>query len=128
MEFVLRRLCEEFGEANARRLKLADLQRGYLAATAKAKGGEFDSTAAVMKVATVGETLSPAASVSTLCQIPINVLYGPTSDEAQYKTCTIYFYADGLQWTFTGCQGTWSLELTSGGMGVDSVFQEMLKE
>jgi len=77
--------------------------------------GVADYTAA--KVATVGETLSPAASVSTLCQIPVNVLYAPISDETQYKTCTIYFYADGLQWTFTGCQGTWSLELTSGGMG-----------
>lgn len=55
VEFVLRRLCEEFGEANARRLKLADLQRGYLAAAARAKGGEFESAARVMKVASVGE-------------------------------------------------------------------------
>ena len=69
------------------------------------------------KVATVGETMASAMTVSTLAQVPINVLYGPTSDESQYKTCTIYFYADGLQWTFTGCQGTWSLELTSGGIG-----------
>lgn len=55
VEFVLRRLCEEFGEANARRLKLADLQRGYLAAAARAKAGEFESAASVMKVASVGE-------------------------------------------------------------------------
>lgn len=54
-EFVLRRLCEEFGEANARRLKLSDLQRGYLAAAARAKGGNFESAARVMKVARLGE-------------------------------------------------------------------------
>lgn len=69
------------------------------------------------KVATVGETAATAFAVATLAQVPINVLYGPTSDEATYKSCTIHFYADGLQWTFTGCQGTWSLELTAGGTG-----------
>lgn len=78
--------------------------------------GVMDYTAG--RVATVGETAASAFTVSTLAQVPINVLYAPTSDEATYKTCTIYFYADGLQWTFTGCQGTWSLELTSGGTGL----------
>lgn len=71
VEFVLRRLCEEFGEANARRLKLADLQRGYLAASARAKSGEFESAASVMKVTTVGELWNfsmeaPTQSASTV--------------------------------------------------------------
>ena len=71
VEFVLRRLCEEFGETNARRLKLADLQRGYLAAAARSKVGEFESAASVMKVATVGELWNfsieaPAESASTV--------------------------------------------------------------
>lgn len=78
--------------------------------------GVVDYTAG--RVATVGETAAGAFTPATLTQVPINILYSPTSDEATYKTCTIYFYADGLQWTFTGCQGTWSVELTSGGTGV----------
>ena len=71
----------------------------------------------VGKVATIGETLATAGTVSTLAQIPINILYSPTSDESTYKTCTVYFYADGFQWKFTGVQGSWSIELTTGGMG-----------
>jgi hypothetical protein len=71
VEFVLRRLCEEFGETNARRRKLADLQRGYLAAAARAKVGEFESAAGVMKIATVGELWNfsieaPAEAASTV--------------------------------------------------------------
>jgi len=71
VEFVLRRLCEEFGEANARRLKLADLQRGYLAAVAKAKGGEFESAAAVMKIATVGDLWNFSIEVSDKTSSPL---------------------------------------------------------
>ena len=71
----------------------------------------------VGKLASLGETLSPTGGAGTLTQIPISVRYAPTSDEAVYKTATIYFYADGFQWIFTGCVGTWSLELTSAGMG-----------
>lgn len=84
--------------------------------------GVLDYTAG--RVATIGETMATAATVSTLLQVPINVLYAPTSDEAVYKTATIYAYADGLQWTFTGCQGTWSLEMTSGGIGMLTVEME----
>ena len=69
------------------------------------------------RVATLGETMATAGSVSTLAQVPINVLYGPTSDEAVYKTATIYFFADGLRWRFTGAVGNWSLELSTGGIG-----------
>ncbi len=67
------------------------------------------------RVITVGDTRTAMTS-STNLQIPNNVLYSPTSDESTYKTATIMFYADGLQWIFTGCQGTWSLEMTTGGI------------
>jgi hypothetical protein len=68
------------------------------------------------RVITVGDTRT-LMTTSSLLQIPINVLYSPTSDESVYKTLTIYFYADGLLWTFTGAVGTASLELTAGGIG-----------
>jgi hypothetical protein len=69
------------------------------------------------RVATVAESMATAATISTLAQIPKNVLYTPTSDESVFKTCTLYFYADGLNWRFCGAQGTWTLELTTGGIG-----------
>lgn len=69
------------------------------------------------RVATLGSTLSAAPTTTTLAQIPQNTLYTPTSDEAVYRTVTLYFYADGLRWRFTGCMGTWGLELRSGEIG-----------
>ena len=77
--------------------------------------GIVDYTAA--RVITTGDTAGTAYTIGSLLQIPINVLYSPTSDESVYKTATIYFYADGLLWTFTGALGTPSLELTTGGIG-----------
>jgi hypothetical protein len=77
--------------------------------------GIVDYTAS--RVITIGETSPVAFTTSSLLQIPVNVLYSPTSDEAVYKTATIYFYADGLVWTFTGALGTPTLELTTGGIG-----------
>ncbi len=77
--------------------------------------GIVDYTAA--RVITTGDTAGTAYTVGSNLQIPVNVLYSPTSDEAVYKTATIYFYADGLLWTFTGALGTPSLELTTGGIG-----------
>jgi hypothetical protein len=68
------------------------------------------------RVFTLGET-RPLMTTSTNLQIPINVRYAPTSDESQYKTVTLYYYADGLLWTFTGASGTASIELTTGGIG-----------
>ena len=78
--------------------------------------GITDYTAS--RVVTLGETMATAGTVTTLGQIPPHVLYSPTSDEAVYRTATIYFYADGLRWRFTGAVGTWSLELSTGGIGV----------
>jgi hypothetical protein len=76
--------------------------------------GIVDYTAG--RVITVGDTRVLMTTGSNL-QIPINWRYSPTSDESVYKTATIYFYADGLLWTFTGASGTASLELTTGGVG-----------
>ena len=53
--FVLRRLGYEFGEDNARRIKLCELQRGYMAVAARAHLSGFDGAATVMAVATLGE-------------------------------------------------------------------------
>lgn len=69
------------------------------------------------RVISFGETRASALTISSLLQIPVNVGYAPTSDEAIYKSATVYFYADGFNWRFGGCQGTWSLELTTGGIG-----------
>jgi hypothetical protein len=71
----------------------------------------------VGRVATIGETLAAAATTSTLAQIPKNNLYSPVSDDDDITSCTIYVYQDGMVWKFTGCIGTWSLELTTGGIG-----------
>lgn len=67
------------------------------------------------RVITMGETRT-ALTTSSLLQIPINNLYSPSSDESVYKTATCYFYADGVLWIFVGCSGTWSLEITTGGL------------
>ena len=69
------------------------------------------------RVISFGETRASALTISSLLQIPVNVGYAPTSDEAIYKSATVYFYAEGFNWRFGGCQGTWSLELTTGGIG-----------
>jgi hypothetical protein len=69
------------------------------------------------RVATVGSLLDTPPSATTLAQIPINVRYSPTSDESLFKTVTLYSYADGLVWKFVGAMGSWSIELTSGGIG-----------
>lgn len=52
---VLRRLGQEFGEDNARRIKLSDLQRGYFAVSARRRLTGFDAAVAVMAVAALGE-------------------------------------------------------------------------
>lgn len=75
----------------------------------------IDYTAA--RIAALGSTLSESPVATTLTQIPINWRYGPTSDEAVYRSATIYLYRDGMRWIFTGCIGTWSLEMTSGEIG-----------
>lgn len=69
------------------------------------------------RVATIGTTLSAVPAATTNAAIPANILYAPSSDETVYRTATIYFFADGIRWRFTGAVGTVSLELTTGGIG-----------
>lgn len=69
------------------------------------------------RVAALGSTLTAVPAATTNAAIPANILYSPSSDETVYRTATLYFFADGLRWTFTGAVGTWGLELTSGGIG-----------
>jgi hypothetical protein len=85
-----------------------------LTGTPVAVTGITDYSAA--RVAQLPETFGTALSASALCQIPAHVLYSPTSDEAVFRTLTIYLFRDGLRWAFTGAVGTWSIELTSGGV------------
>jgi hypothetical protein len=96
----------------------AQLYRGMplqLSGDQTGETGIIDYTAG--RVATLGETLASVATASTLAKIPINTLFVPASDDADITSCTIYLYADGVNWRFVGCIGTWSLELTTGGIG-----------
>lgn len=69
------------------------------------------------RVASLIHTVATPFTAAQSAQIPINQRYSPTSDESVFRTCTIYFFADGMRWRFTGCLGTWSLDLTTGGIG-----------
>jgi len=85
-------------------------------------GGDLTDTTGILdytagRVATLGSTLSAGGTTSTTAQVPVNVRYSPTSDETVWTTATVYFFADGMRWRFTGCVGTWSLELSTGGLG-----------
>ncbi|GGG51716.1 hypothetical protein GCM10010964_43610 [Caldovatus sediminis] len=66
------------------------------------------------RVVTLAKSYSPALDTSTLLQIPINVLYRPTSDETQEKSLTCYAYEDGLRHKILGCKGSWSVALAAG--------------
>lgn len=43
-----------------------------------------------------------------------SVTYALSSEEADKKSCTIYYYADGLRYILTGCRGTASMVLETG--------------
>jgi hypothetical protein len=59
---------------------------------------------------------SSALSSSTTLQIPVNVLYGPTSDDSLEKWLTIYSFADDLRYIVTGAKATgMSIALRDGG-------------
>jgi hypothetical protein len=72
----------------------------------------------VGRVATLGDAFAATLDTSTTVALPINVLYGPSSDESVHKTVTVYIYRDGYRWRFTGCTGNVRLELANGGMGI----------
>jgi hypothetical protein len=65
------------------------------------------------RVATLGAVVTSPTG-STLAQIPINVRYGPTSDESVFTTVTIVHYEDGIKHLYTGCTGSWAIELIAG--------------
>ena len=64
-QFVLSRLREEFGDDNARRVKLCELQRGYLAVTARSRFSGFEPAAAVMAASTIDELRAGGYAVPT---------------------------------------------------------------
>lgn len=79
--------------------------------------GIWDYGGLSARIARLGTTLPSVPTNTTLAQVPAHILYSPTSDETVYRTSTLYFFADGIRWRFTGAVGTWSLELTTGGIG-----------
>lgn len=81
-------------------------------------GDQIDNTSVINyttgRVITIPDTRT-AMTTATALQIPINVLYSPTSVDANQQTLTIYHYVDGNLFIFTGCAGTWGLQATAGG-------------
>ena len=69
------------------------------------------------RVATLADTFAPPLAATALCQIPPCVVYSPTSDEALFRTATVYLYEDGLRHRLVGCVGSWRLELEAGRPG-----------
>lgn len=68
------------------------------------------------KTATVADTLSGSpAAATTDYAIPDCVRYGPAS--SSIPNGTIWVYQDGLIWKLFDCRGTFSLDLTTGGIG-----------
>lgn len=84
-----------------------------------------DYTAA--KLATLAETFSPPLGITTLYQIPINVLYKPAS--TSIPTATFALYIDGVKYTVLGVRGDWTLSLPAGGPGkLSFTFGGMFKD
>jgi len=66
------------------------------------------------RVISLAKTYSPVLSTATTLQIPVNVLYSPTSDDSQEKSLTCYAYEDGLRHKILGCVGSFSIGLAAG--------------
>jgi len=58
------------------------------------------------RVATLANTYGTALSSSTTLQVPVNVLYSPTSDDAAEAWLTVYAWTDDLRHRITGCKAT----------------------
>lgn len=69
------------------------------------------------RVATYGTALTANPTTSTTAQIPPNLVWAPTSDEANFSTCTIYLYQDSHVTKVVGCTGSWTIELEAGQIG-----------
>jgi hypothetical protein len=68
-------------------------------------------------VANLATTFAPILSTATLVNIPPNVLYSPSSDPTLAFTGSVLAYIDGLAFRFTGCAGTWTVDLATAGAG-----------
>jgi hypothetical protein len=66
-------------------------------------------------VANLATTFSPILSTATLVNIPANVLYSPSSDPTLAFTGSILAYIDGLAYRFTGCAGTFTIDVATAG-------------
>lgn len=69
------------------------------------------------RVATFVHNFPVALDGTTSVAIPANVLYRPVTDPALMQNGTLNCYMDGLLWKFTGCAGTWKLDMPAGGAG-----------
>ncbi len=101
--FALRRLGQEFGETNARRNKLSDLQRGYFAVCARSRLGGFEAAAAVMAVATLAEVrdVPPPGSIDEAPTASVEVV-GSVVVEVQGDAATAAVAAGADQLLTTG--------------------------
>lgn len=67
------------------------------------------------KLAALTEDVGAQPTVSTNYQIPINVRYLPAS--TSIPSASLKFWMDGKRWDLAGCRASWSLDLSSGGVG-----------
>jgi hypothetical protein len=83
--------------------------------TGNVSGSSFISDYTAAKNATLTDTLGGAITNTTKYQIPVNVLYGPSS--ATIPSLTMYLYMDGILYKLVGCRGTFQLGVEAGGVG-----------
>jgi hypothetical protein len=94
----------------------AQIYRGMpVVFTGAVAGTSFITDYTAGKAATLTDTLGGSIVATTNYQIPVNVRYSPAS--TSIPSLTIHVFMDGLRYRFTGCRGTATLELQSGGPG-----------
>lgn len=69
------------------------------------------------KVATLTSIFGTPLNSSTEYQIPANVLYRPTSNDADIKSLTQYVHMDGVLYKMIGARGTFALTMVAGQPG-----------
>lgn len=67
------------------------------------------------KLASLADAFSPALSVGTSYQVPVNVLYRPAS--IAVPSLTLYLYQDGILYKVVGARGNATIKLQSGNIG-----------
>ena len=78
-------------------------------------GWSFITNYTTGKVATLTDDMGATLTTTTDYQIPVNVLYGPTS--SSINAGTLELFQDGLKYKLTGCRGNMSVNLTAAGPG-----------